>query len=67
MNIGSKVNASSDFHDISGVIVAGFDIESGDKTTANGCEIDLDSVVSIKADDDGKIYNCNGWLWSFDS
>jgi hypothetical protein len=65
MLVGTKVFATSDMHDIEGVIVAGFNFE-GTQTYVQGDEISLDDVVSIKADDDGKVYRCNGWLWSFD-
>lgn len=67
MLIGSRVLASSDYHEIEGVIVAGFDIEDCEKTRAIGREISLDDVVSIKCDDDGKVYQCNGWLWTFEA
>lgn len=65
--IGSRVSASSDFHDITGEIIGGTSTETGDDTQAPGAEIDLDGVVRIKADDDGKVYRVNGWLWSFES
>lgn len=64
MQIGSTVLASSDFHDIQGVIVGGF--ADGQMTTAEGVEIDLDDVVSVKSDDDGKVCRLHGWLWSFE-
>lgn len=67
MQIGSIISASSDFHDIRGIIVGGFDIDTGEMTTQNGREISLDDVVAIRAADDGKVHRCNGWLWSFDA
>lgn len=66
MLIGSKVFASCDSHDIEGVIVAGFGCDA-DRITATGEEISLDAEVWIEAEDDGKTYRLNGWLWSFEA
>lgn len=66
MLIGSKVIASSDFHEIEGVIIGGHDIEfAGDYATTEGRMIDMDGVVVIRSNDNNKPYRCNGWLWSF--
>jgi len=66
MNIGSTVYASSDFHDIQGLIVSGYDIETGERTALPGRVIDLDGVVTIRALDDGATLRLKGWMWHFE-
>lgn len=64
MNIGNRVTASSDFHDVTGIIVSGFELEGDNKTEIAGQAIDMDSDVTIMSDD-GKTYRCHGWLYTF--
>lgn len=62
MIIGSKITASSDFHDVTGIVVAGIDTD-GNFTKEPGFEVDMESRFSVHCDD-GEVVHCNGWLWT---
>lgn len=65
MRIGDKVFASCDECDIEGVVVAGYHVDTGMKTSWLYNEIEMDNVVSIRDSDNG-VHRVNGWLWTFD-
>jgi hypothetical protein len=65
-NIGSRVFASSDFHDVEGVIVRADSELTGKQTDELGHPIETDSLVSILPDGESSCVVVKGWLWSFE-